>query len=374
MKIILVVGTRPNFVKVAPLIKEFSKHRGLKTVLVHTGQHYDYNMSKVFFEDLDIPEPDVNLEVGSGSLTWQTSEIMKRFEKVCMKEKPDLVMVVGDVNSTLACALVAAQLGIKLAHIEAGLRSFDRTMPEEINRVVTDSLSDIFFVTEKAGVTNLINEGIPKSKIHLVGDTMIDSLIQSMEKIMKSCILKKLSLSKNEYAVCTLHRPSNVDSQLSLGKLLTILERIQKKIIIVLPLHPRTEKNIKRFGFSTRLRKMKNLIIVKPQSYLNFLNLVANSKFVLTDSGGIQGETTYLGVPCLTLRETTEKPVTIKDGTNLLVGNHSAIIMAHIERILHLTKVQEKIPEYWDGQSAKRIYQTLRQELTFHRWGVKNAL
>ena len=359
MKLISVVGARPNFMKIAPIIKEFSKHKEIQNILVHTGQHYDDNMSKDFFDVLNIPKPDINLEVGSGSNSWQTSEIIKRFEKVCVEYKPDLVIVVGDVNSTLACSIVAKQLNIKLAHVEAGLRSFDMTMPEEINRRVTDNLTDILFVTEQAGVDNLLNEGISKEKIFFVGDVMIDALVSELDKIKNAKTIQKYNLNRGTYAVSTLHRPVNVDNKENLLEILDAFKSIQEKIRIILPMHPRTKKNIDRFGLNDKMKSMKNLIITEPLDYVNFMNLVMNSKFVLSDSGGIQSETTYLGIPCITLRETTEKPVTLNEGTNVIVGNDKEKIILESIKVLNGDIQNHKIPELWDGKTAKRIVEVI---------------
>lgn len=363
LKIINVVGTRPNFIKIAPLIKEMRVHKNIKYLLVHTGQHYDTSMSNFFFEELQIPKPDANLGVGSDSDARQTAEIMLAFEKVLVKEKPDLVVVVGDVNSTLAAALTAKKCGIKVAHVEAGLRSFDAGMPEEINRIITDHLSDFLFTTEESGNRNLINEGIPKNKIFFVGNIMIDTLLSHKEKAKKSKILPKLKLAKNNYAVLTLHRPSNVDSKKPLQYLISIIEKIQQKIKIVFPVHPRTMKNIGKFKLKSRIKNMANLTTIDPLGYLDFLNLMSNSKFVITDSGGIQEETTILNVPCITLRNNTERPVTLNQGTNVVVSTDERKVVDACSRILNGCKIKGKIPELWDGRASKRIMYILQENL-----------
>lgn len=352
---ISIVGTRPNFMKLAPLIDEIKKYKEIDHLLVHTGQHYDAEMSKVFFEDLQLPKPDINLEVGSGTYGQQIGNIIMKLEKVFIKEKPDLVIVVGDVNSTFAGALIAKQLKIKVAHVEAGLRSFDLTMPEEINRILTDRISDFLFTTEKSGDINLLNEGVSKDKIFFVGNVMIDTLLKHREKASKSKILEKLNIKKNEYCILTLHRPSNVDNRENFENVLFILEKIQEKIKIIFSIHPRTKKNMQLFDLNERIKNMKNLIITEPLGYLDFLNLMANSKFVLTDSGGIQEETTVLGVPCITVRDTTERPITVEKGTNMLVSTDKAKIIEVCNKLIEETKINDKIPNYWDGKASKRI-------------------
>jgi UDP-N-acetylglucosamine 2-epimerase (non-hydrolysing) len=360
-KIAVVAGARPNFIKIAPLMSELKKHKPLfETILVHTGQHYDFAMSDIFFKNLKIPEPDIFLNVGSASHAVQTSRIMTAFEKVILKEKPDLIIVVGDVNSTLACSIVAAKLNVKIAHVEAGLRSFDRTMPEEINRIVTDSLSDYLFVSEASGVKNLKREGADSRRIHFVGNVMIDTLLSNMQKINESQILVKLSLMKKKYCVLTLHRPSNVDSERSLAEVYDILKAISEKIKIIYPIHPRTKKMIKAHNFLKKFEKLDNLLMIEPLGYIDFIKLVKESFFVLTDSGGIQEETTVLRVPCLTMRENTERPVTIKEGSNYLVGRNKEKILNYVERILKSKNKKFKTPELWDGKVAKRIIKVIR--------------
>ncbi|MFA6096746.1 MAG: UDP-N-acetylglucosamine 2-epimerase (non-hydrolyzing) [Candidatus Paceibacterota bacterium] len=361
MKIICVVGARPNFIKIAPIIEEINnssrnsgRRRNITCKIVHTGQHYDYKMSGAIFKELEIPKPDYNLGIGSGSHGLQTGKIMIEFEKVCLKEDPDLVLVVGDVNSTLAASLVAAKMNIKVGHIEAGLRSFDRNMPEEINRVLTDQIADYLFVTEPSAIKNLLNEGISRKKIFYVGNVMIDTLLKHKSSIkdQNSQILKKFGLRPREYALLTLHRPSNVDDEEKIKKLFSVFERISQIIPIIFPAHPRTIDQIRRSGLKI---KTNNLIITEPLGYLDNLNLIANSKFVMTDSGGIQEETTVLGIPCLTLRTNTERPVTIDVGTNILVGRNSGKITREVKNILAGRAKKNKIPKYWDGKTARRI-------------------
>ena len=362
MKVINVVGARPNFMKIAPIQRVMSQKNKFETVLVHTGQHYDKKMSKLFFEDLEMPEPDIYLNVGSGSHAIQTAKVMTAFEEVVLNEKPDLVVVVGDVNSTVACSIVASKLNIKIAHVEAGLRSFDREMPEEVNRILTDVISDLLFVTEKSGLENLEKEGIPKSKIHFVGNVMIDSLIHFLEKAKESKIMQELETEAKKFALITLHRPSNVDHKENFLKLLNALENIEKNIQIIFPIHPRSRNMIEKFNLDERIKSMTNLKLLDPLGYLDFMNLMYNSKFVLTDSGGIQEETTYLGIPCITLRENTERPVTIKTGTNVLVGNDTDLIIKEVNKIFSGNPKQGSVPEFWDGKAAERIVSLIIDE------------
>ncbi len=359
-KVMNVVGARPNFMKIGPIQREMSRRSGeFAPLLVHTGQHYDEKMSKLFFEDLQLPKPDVYLGVGSGSHAEQTAKIMIDFEKVCQEHRPDMVLVVGDVNSTVACSLVAAKLWIPVVHVEAGLRSFDRKMPEEINRLVTDTLSDFLFVTEKSGLTNLRREGVDNGKVHFVGNVMIDSLIFFLEKARESTILQQLELPPQGYALVTLHRPSNVDDSENFLKILTAFEQIQQEIPIIFPIHPRTRKNIAQFGLEDRVNALKNLKLLPPIGYLDFMNLTQNCRFVMTDSGGIQEETTYLGIPCMTLRENTERPVTIEVGTNELVGPDPEKIVAYARKMLDGQWKKGAVPELWDGRAAERIVEVL---------------
>lgn len=359
MKVILIAGARPNFIKIAPIWREL-KSRNIETVILHTGQHYDKNMSSIFFEEFGLPEPDINLGVGSKPYSEQIVEIINSSKKVFEKEKPDIIIVVGDVNSTLACTIVAKELGIKVAHIESGLRSFDWRMTEEINRVITDRLSDILFTTENSANINLENEKIDKSHIHFVGNVMIDSLIQNKNKaIEKSKILEKLKIEKNTFGLLTLHRPETVDNKDDLVKALDIVNNVQSKIKLILPLHPRTKNSLKKFNLDHELENMKNLIIIDPIGYIDFLNLMINSKFVLTDSGGIQEETTYLQIPCLTMRKSTERPVTTEIGTNIMVWFDKDKIIKEIDTIISNTEKGGKIPELWDGKTSKRIVDIL---------------
>lgn len=360
MKILNIVGARPNFMKIAPIQRLMNlKNDFFKPVLVHTGQHYDERMSKLFFNDLRLPQPDVYLGVGSGSHAQQTANIMIGFEKVCLEQKPDMILVVGDVNSTAACSLVASKLGIPIVHVEAGLRSFDRRMPEEINRIITDSLSDYLFTTEKSGTNNLLKEGIEASKIHFVGNVMIDSLIYFLDLAQKSPILSDLHLEPQNYVLVTLHRPSNVDNPENLLKILKVFEEIQDKIPIVFPIHPRTSKNLEKFGLQDRIEKLTDLKLIEPVGYLDFLQLEQNSRLLLTDSGGIQEETTYLKIPCLTMRENTERPVTAEMGTNKIMGTDSQKIIESVEKILADDWKKGHVPPLWDGHAAERIVRVL---------------
>ncbi|HWP45748.1 MAG TPA: UDP-N-acetylglucosamine 2-epimerase (non-hydrolyzing) [Candidatus Limnocylindrales bacterium] len=382
MKIINVVGARPNFMKMAPILKVMSSYPRLNPILVHTGQHYDVTMSRAFFEDLELPEPDIYLGVGSGSHAAQTARIMVEFEKVLEQEKPNLIVVVGDVNSTLACSVVAAKLLVPIAHVEAGLRSFDRTMPEEINRVVTDALSEYLFTTSEDANLNLKREGIPEEKIFFVGNVMIDSLLQHLEKAKRTHILKKLGLiQKNlktapmvenllDYAVLTLHRPSNVDDPEVFLRIIQALTGVSQHLPIIFPVHPRTRKQIAAFGYqsffkdleTTSVESTKGFIgMIEPLGYLDFLGLMSRAKFILTDSGGLQEETTALGIPCLTLRENTERPVTITEGTNTLVGTDPEKIIFESQKILRGEGKAGRIPKLWDGKTAERIVKILSE-------------
>lgn len=365
MKIVSVVGARPNFIKISPLIQEMAKYPALKTCLVHTGQHYDREMDRVFFEDLSVPEPDVNLEVGSGTHAYQTAEIMKAIEPVFAREKPDLVLVVGDVNSTLAAGLTAAKMHIPIAHIEAGLRSFDKEMPEEINRLLTDHISGFLFVTEEAGARNLRKEGIPSSKVFLVGNVMIDVLIKNRPRIDKRKVLTRLGLEPSSYGLLTLHRPSNVDEKDTLRKILRLMAEITASFPLVFPIHPRTRKRLKEFGLLKEINGIEGLKKCEPLGYLDFLKLMSEAKFVITDSGGIQSETTFLGVPCLTLRSTTEHLASIKIGTNLLVGLDQDKVIQGVRKAL--STPGQKPPEvpYWDGRAAQRILSILSRHFSF---------
>jgi len=360
MRIVNVCGARPNFMKVAPLMEAYRAHPRIEPLLVHTGQHYDANMSKLFFDELGIPKPDVNLEVGSGSHAVQTAEIMKRFEPVVAEARPDVVLVVGDVNSTVACALVARKMGVAVAHVEAGLRSFDETMPEEINRTLTDAISNLLFVTEQSGMDNLAHEGVAAERVHFVGNVMVDTLMSHLERARGRDALQRLGLASKQYAVLTLHRPSNVDSAATLARLFDALRVIQNDLPVVYPAHPRTRTQLDAMTSAGRFGDMHNLRLVEPQGYLDFLCLLASARLVLTDSGGIQEETTCLQVPCLTLRENTERPATCSLGSNQLVGTDPERILAGYERAMS-GDLPCQTPPLWDGRAAERIAAILSQ-------------
>jgi len=364
IKILNIVGARPNFMKIAPIHRLMQNSEKIDPVLLHTGQHYDQKMSKIFFNDLEMPEPQIYLGVGSGSHAEQTGKVMMELEKIVMQLKPDLVLVVGDVNSTLAASLVATKLHIPVAHVEAGLRSFDRNMPEEINRIVTDSVADLLFVTEKSGETNLLNEGVVQNKIYFVGNVMIDSLFYFLEKAKQSKILEQLDLVEQPYSLVTLHRPSNVDSQQSFANILNAFEKIEKKIPIIFPIHPRTKKMIEQLGFGEKIKRMQNLRMTDPLGYLDFLNLMKNAAFLLTDSGGIQEETTVLGMPCITMRENTERPITVELGTNVIVGMNTEKIISESLKVLSGKFKKGQIPPFWDGKAAERIVEIIGNNLT----------
>ena len=410
-KVMTVVGARPNFMKAAPILAAIRAHNELlevsssfapadgssiaiESVLVHTGQHYDEAMSDQFFADLNIPKPNVHLGAGSGSHAAQTADIMKRFEEVLLRERPDLLIVVGDVNSTLACSLVASKISFDasgarplIAHVESGLRSFDRAMPEEINRIVTDHLADLLFVTEESGLKNLRNEGIADEKVHFVGNTMIDSLLAFRHKAAESSILDRLGLrngaaghnsgnGKGSYALLTLHRPSNVDQREAFLKILEGLEELSQSCSVIFPAHPRTQKRIAEFGLERFFRfqngsahednarpgKDGRMHLVGPLGYIDFMCLMEHAAVVVTDSGGIQEETTCLGVPCVTVRENTERPVTVEIGTNILAGTSAEGIRSATRRQLE-GKVRGSIPEAWDGKSAQRILEVMCAEI-----------
>lgn len=359
MKVLCVVGARPNFMKIAPILEAMKDYSNLEPILVHTGQHYDYEMSQIFFDELEIPKPDVYLGVGSGSHAIQTAKIMIAFEEVAIQQKPDYILVVGDVNSTLACALVGAKLCIPVVHVEAGIRSFDRTMPEEINRVLTDVISEKLFTPTEYANENLRGEGIPEEKIFLVGDVMIDTLFKYKEKAEASAPLSDFGLKRREYALMTLHRPFNVDIRENLVKILDAIEQIQGRIKVLIAMHPRTRAKVKEFGLEDRLSNMKNFIVTEPLGYLKFMGLMINSRFVISDSGGMQTETTVLNIPCVTLRENTERPETVKDGTNTLVGNDTKKIVDTCMDILNGNGKIGSYPSIWDGHTAKRIAEIL---------------
>ena len=359
--------------KMAPVHKELSKYKSkIKHLIIHTGQHYSRGMSDVFFSELELPNPDIHLGVGSKSHAEQKARIMVEFEKIIIKEKPDLVMVYGDVNSTTAASIVSSKIlseegrPVPVAHIESGLRSFDKSMPEEINRMITDILSEYLFVTEPSGVRNLRQEGIDEKKIFFVGNTMIDSLKFYLKKTAKSSILKELCISEKNYALATIHRPSNADSKVNLNKILNIFKSINKinpETEIVFPVHPRTLKMIEKFGLRKSFEEIKNLIISDPLGYLDFLKLTMNAKFVITDSGGIQEETTYLQIPCLTLRENTERPVTSEIGTNVICGLNERLITRKIREIESGKFKMGRTPRFWDGEAAKRIVKILLKKI-----------
>ncbi len=370
MRIDLIAGARPNFVKIAALWKAYRRFKEknpktkLRCRLINTGQHYDYLMSKKIFQDLGLPVPDKDLGVGSGSHAVQTAKIMERFEPVVTADRPDLVLVVGDVNSTLACSLVAAKLHIPVAHVEAGLRSFDRTMPEEINRRVTDVLSDYLFTTCKEGDDNLRREGVAKEKIFFVGNVMVDTLLAHLEKAKKSKIKKMLGL-KEDYALLTLHRPSNVDRDSDFKEILKAVDHIQKKIKVVFPVHPRTAVRLKAHYKNTK-QSFSNLCLIPPAGYLDFIHLMKDARLVLSDSGGVQEETTVLGVPCLTLRDNTERPVTMRKGTNILAGRKADRIIRLADHLLKQKKrLRPQVPPLWDGRASDRIFQILSKKLGF---------
>jgi UDP-N-acetylglucosamine 2-epimerase (non-hydrolysing) len=363
MKIILVAGARPNFMKIAPIMRAIKTKPELTPVLVHTGQHYDKNMSGTFFQTLGIPDPHYNLQVGSGSHAVQTAEVMVKFEEVCLKEKPDIVMVVGDVNSTIATGLTAKKLHITLAHVEAGLRSGDRTMPEEINRLATDAITDLFFTTEPQGTKNLIAEGHAPESVHFVGHVMIDNLFYQLKNLSESNISSDtVQLKKSlpgKYICMTLHRPSNVDSRENVSKILEAVREISNSAPVVFPIHPRTLKNVETFGLK-QLLNTKNIITTSPLDYNDFLYLWKDSCLVLTDSGGLQEETTALKIPCLTVRENTERPVTTEVGSNIVVGTDGEKIKRFAMEAIGGEWKECKVPELWDGRASERIVERLR--------------
>ena len=374
MNVIQVVGARPNFMKVAPLHRAIKNLAGWTSKIVHTGQHFDAKMSDIFFTQLELPKPDFFLGIGGGSHTEVTAKIMLAFEKIVESEKPDLIIVVGDVTSTLACTLVAIKMGIPLAHVEAGLRSGDRTMPEEINRILTDSVANYLFVTEQSGLDHLKREGVPDEKVFFTGNVMIDSLVRYQEKAKSSSILEELGLQpsdlenrrdtsglhETDYIVMTMHRPANVDTETGLKAILELIELSTAKTKVVFPIHPRTRSNMAKFGLEDALTQNKNLILTEPLGYLEFIQLMTHSKAILTDSGGIQEETTYLGIPCLTFRDSTERPITVTLGTNQLLADlNPKITFAALEEILAGHHKKGQIPPLWDGHAAERIAENL---------------
>ena len=361
-RLLLVVGARPNFMKIAPIVRELGRFPDrFASTLVHTGQHYDAAMSEVFFKELGLPRPDVDLGVGSGSHAQQTAAIMAAFEPVVLEKSPDMVIVVGDVNSTIACALVAAKLGVRVAHVEAGLRSFDRTMPEEVNRVLTDQISDILFITEKSAAENLQREGVPPDRIHFSGNVMIDTLLSHAAEARRRGVAASLDVLPRGYAVLTLHRPSNVDQDSTFEGLMGALAEIGRDLPILFPVHPRTRPALRRSPVAAQMIDAGTLRLLDPLGYLDFLGLVADSAVVLTDSGGVQEETTVLGVPCITLRTSTERPVTITNGTNILAGTDPRRIVEAF-RTARSRSGETARPQYWDGKAAERIVEVLRRE------------
>ena len=363
MRILCVVGTRPNFVKMAALYREMRTRQGFEPTLVHTGQHYDANMSRIFFEELGLPEPDIDLDVAGGSVIRQTCNIMQRLDAVLEERLPDVMVVVGDVNSTLAASLTAMKTGVTLAHVEAGLRSGDRTMPEELNRIVVDHLSDMLFVTEQSGMDNLRREGIDDERIFFVGNVMVDTLMDNIEKAKKSDILHRIELSPNSYAIATIHRPANSDDRDALGEILGALCEISRDIPLLLPLHPRTRQRIEEFGLWTLIEEEKGFMVSDPLGYLDFLSVMAHARVVFTDSGGIQEETTILGVPCITMRNNTERPITIESGTNKLAGTHGADIIHAYRSLTTGNKKSYPHPPLWDGKAAGRILDILEKRI-----------
>lgn len=360
-KILFVAGARPNFIKLAPILNKIKKFSDFSISFVHTGQHYDRNLSSLFFEELNIPNPNYNLRVGSASHALQTAQIMIKFEPILKKENPNLVVVVGDVNSTLAASLTAKKMHYKIAHIESGLRSFDQSMPEEVNRIITDHLSDYLFTTEIDAEINLVREGISKNKIFHVGNIMIDTLLANLNKAKKLNVYSQHGLSKKKYALVTLHRAENVDSIVNISKISKILKKVQNKMPILFPVHPRAFNKIKQY---IKPNIHNNIIVSEPLGYLEFINAMINSKFVLTDSGGVQEETSVLKVPCLTMRDNTERPATVKIGTNTIVGLNKQNVLKNVELILsNQYKLNSKIPEKWDGLTSERIIQIIRKKI-----------
>lgn len=362
MKVLNVVGARPNFMKMAPIIEAMNKYpEKIRHILVHTGQHYDERMSKAFFNDLGMPKPDIDLEVGSGSHAEQTARIMIAFEKVCLEQKPDLVIVVGDVTSTMACAITAKKLGIVVAHVEAGLRSRDMTMPEEINRLCTDVICDFLFTTDHFADENLRAEGVPEEKIFFVGNVMIDTLIKHKAIASTLPLIREWGLEPGNFATLTLHRPSNVDNLEIFNGIMETIFEISREIPVIFPIHPRTRKMLEASKINLKTDERKNLRLIEPLGYLEFLHLNMNAKLVITDSGGLQEETTVLGVPCITVRNNTERPITCTEGTNLVVGSQKEKILEAAQNILSGQFKSGKIPAKWDGQAAERIVEILIQ-------------
>ncbi len=356
-----IVGARPNFMKVAPILRAMRSYPSLTPRLVHTGQHYDARMSDLFFRELGLPEPDAFLGVGSASHAVQTARVMELFDAELDAHPADVVLVVGDVNSTLACALVAAKRQVAVAHVEAGLRSRDRTMPEEINRILTDQLSDYLFTTERSALDNLVAEGIPESRVHFVGNVMIDTLLAHREAAARRPVLGDLGLTARQYAVATLHRPSNVDTPEAARNMLTALEAVAERLPLVAPLHPRTVARLEGFGLLETLRSSARITVTEPFGYLDFLCLLDHARLVFTDSGGIQEETTALGVPCLTFRDSTERPITVTEGSNRLIGTDASVVPGAVDEVLAATTAG-RVPEGWDGRAAERIVAVLARD------------
>ena len=359
IKALCVVGARPNYMKIAPILRCMEGNPAFQPTLVHTGQHYDASMYDVFFHDLNLPRPDIWMGVGSGSHAEQTARVMLGFEPVLLEYRPDVVIVVGDVNSTLACTLVAVKLGVPVAHVEAGLRSFDRTMPEEINRLCTDALADLLFTPSEDGDANLLREGIPPDRIHRVGNVMVNSLLAALPLARSRSTVGDLGLDPKSYALMTLHRPSNVDSRQDLERLTDLVLRVTDMLPMVLPMHPRTAGNLRKLGLLDTWQQAPHLHVLEPQGYLDFLALMDGALCLLTDSGGIQEETTILNIPCLTLRSNTERPITVEMGTNTLVGDDMEAIVSHLDTIMARGGKRGTIPPLWDGHVAERIVEVL---------------
>ncbi len=363
LKVLSIVGARPNFMKVAPLHRAFSRYLGFESKIVHTGQHYDARMSAVFFDQLELPKPDYFLGISGGSHTQQTAGIMLEFERVMLAERPDVVLVVGDVTSTLACALVAVKEQVPLVHVEAGLRSGDRRMPEEINRILTDSISDQLFVTEQAGLKNLKNESVSADKVHFVGNVMIDSLVHYRQKAARLELVQELGLMSRQYVLMTMHRPSNVDNADGLRAILAIVKNTAAQRPVVFPIHPRTRNNMEQFGLLDQLQAIPNVTMLEPQGYMEFLHLLENAQLIITDSGGIQEETTYLQVPCITFRASTERPVTVELGTNYLLSDlDPKTVDSLVEKVLRGKAKSGTIPPLWDGHAAVRIAEIIGEK------------
>ena len=367
LRVLAVAGCRPNFVKLGPLLAQARRHEAIEAHLVHTGQHYDRRLSGVFFRDLDLPEPDVHLGVGSASHAVQTARVMEQMEAVLLERRPDLVLVVGDVNSTVAASLTAVKLGFPVAHVEAGLRSFDREMPEEVNRLLTDAVSDYLFATERSAVANLRREGVPDGRIHLVGNVMVDALLGSLETIARAATRRRWGLDRKGYAVLTLHRPENVDDPAAAGRVLAAVRELRRHVPVVFPVHPRTRERFRQMDLWRHLESARGFLLAEPMGYVEFLGLIRDAALVLTDSGGLQEETTVLGVPCLTLRPGTERPATVEEGTNRIVGRDPEKVLREALAVLDGAGAREvgtagRVPELWDGRAAERIVNVLLRD------------